>query len=270
MNIERFRARTIAEALTEVKRELGEDAIVLQTAGRDGVVEVTATTAVELFRFGAALRSEATAASRKRRARVIGLIGPTGSGKTTTAVKLILSERGFAGSRVGLLSLDTYKIGAQEQVQVYADLAHFPLDVVASPKDARRALARMSECDVVIVDTPGRSPGAEDGDRGWWASFLELAPDEVHFVLPASVRPDVAKAWLAHHRPLGPTHVLLTKLDEVPEEGGVAEMAYALGLSARWICDGQDVPEDLHAAHERLVAALLGGSPRAWKLETVA
>lgn len=270
MNIERFRARTVAEALVEVKKELGEDALVLQTSGRTGAVEVTATTAVELFRFGATLRSEAAAVGKRRRARVIALIGPTGSGKTTTAIKLILGERGFAGSRVGLISLDTYKIGAQEQVQAYADLAGFPLDIAGGVREAKRALAGMSGCDVVIVDTPGRSPGADEGERGWWETLRELSPDETHFVLPAGCRPDVARALVDHYRPLEPTHVLLTKLDEVPDERGVAEMAYALRLSARWVCDGQDVPEDLHSAHERLVAALLGGSTRAWRQEAVA
>lgn len=260
MRLERFRAVSVDQALTAVRRELGEDALVLTTRGRAGNVEVTATTALDLFHFGATVRLASKPNSKGRRTRVVALVGPTGSGKTTTAAKLALSDRGFSGGRVGLLSLDTYKIGAYEQIQTYADLADLPLDVAADPREATRALKRMSDCDTVLVDTPGRSPRAGDADRAWWDALRALDPDEVHLVLPASSRPSLAPAIVREGSPVPPTHLLITKLDEIPSEAAAAEIAFDLGLPSRWVTDGQAVPDDLHAGPERLIAAVRGGA----------
>ena len=270
MKLDRFRGSSVGEALSAVRRELGEDALVLRTRVRPGEVEVMATTAMELYQFGAGVRSLGSPRPSGRRSLVIGLVGPTGSGKTTTLAKLALSERGFAGGRVGIISLDTHKIGAFDQIQTYADLADLSLDVVSNPSEANRALRRLRSCDVVLVDTPGRSPRADGSDRDWWNAFGALAADEVHFVIPATIQGDVARALLRHHAKLAPSHILMTKLDEVPAEEGVAELTYSLGLPARWATDGQVVPDDLHAAPDRLLASLLGRSPNTWVLEATA
>lgn len=261
MRLERFRGASVDEALAAVRRRLGDDALVLSTRGKAGNVEVTATTALDLYQFGAAVRAASRSPSTGRRTRVIALVGPTGSGKTTTAAKLALSDRAFAGGRVALLSLDTYKIGAYEQIQTYADLADLPLDVAGDAREATRALKRMSDCDTVIVDTPGRSPRAEGGDLLWWEALRALEPDEVHLVVPASMRPSLVAGLVRDGFPLPPTHLLVTKLDELPSEAVAAEIAFDLGLPSRWVTDGQSVPDDLASGPDRLVAAVLGGAP---------
>ena len=258
MRLERFRGRDVAEALDRIRTELGEDALVLHTHTRPGAIEVVATTQEEIERFDSSLRAPVALASRGRRSRVIALVGPTGSGKTTTAVKLALSDVGFGGSRVALISLDTYKIGAFDQIQIYSDLTDLPLEVLTEPEEAAGALARLADCDVVIVDTPGRTPSATPGEGDWRRVLAALEPDEVHFVLSAGVRDHVADGLREHYASLGPTHVLLTKLDEVPGEVGVGRLADRMRLPARWITDGQVVPDDVHSAPERLVAAALG------------
>lgn len=270
MRLERFRAHDASRALEQVRASLGDEALVLHTLTVPGGVEVVATTTDEMERFGKALQSPPVRSRTGRRSRVIALVGPTGSGKTTTAAKLALSDRFFAGNRVGLISLDTYKIGAFDQIQTYADLGALPLDVLSDASEASAALKRMAQCDVILVDTPGRTPTANATESSWRATLAALDPDEVHLVLSAGIRDEVVDGFCAHYADLDLTHVLLTKLDEVPGELGVAQLVDRAALPTRWVTDGQSVPDDVHAAPERLMVAALNPARAIWPLEAIA
>jgi flagellar biosynthesis protein FlhF len=193
---------------------------------------------------------------------VLALVGPSGAGKTTTIAKLALNAVAFGERRVGLLTLDTYRAGAIEQVQAYAEVAALPLEVAYTAAEVPEALARLADCEVVLVDTPGRNARVERA-LDWRALFEACAPDETHFVVPAGVRADVACAFRDALAWSNLSHALITKLDEVPGEGGVAELAERIGLPARWVTDGQDIPIDVQAATPRILGALgAGRQPR--------
>lgn len=259
MRVERFSGSNIPDALQKLRASMGEEALVLRTATSGPGAEVVAVSADELERFRSLLRPDVPRRAPGRRGRVIALVGPTGSGKTTTAAKLALSEDAFAWGRVGLVSLDTYKIGAFDQIQTYADVGGLTLEVLEHRRDVIGALGRLQRCDVVIVDTPGRAPTTRATEQGWRETLKALKPDETHLVLSAGLRMHLADAVLGHYADLEPTHLLLTKLDEIPDEDGVAQLADRIGLPTRWVADGQAVPDDLHAAPERLVTAALRG-----------
>lgn len=267
MRVERFIGPDVPEALQRLRGALGDDALVLRTTNHARGVEVVATTSDEVNRFRATLRSDTTARTPGRRSRVIALVGPTGAGKTTTAAKLALAESAFGWGRVGLVSLDTYKIGAFAQIQTYADVAGLALEVLERPGEVAGAMTRLQRCDVVIVDTPGRAPNTSATEQAWRETLRALQPDETHLVLAAGVRLHVADAVAAHYADVEPTHLLLTKLDEVPGEAGVAQLADRVGLPMRWVADGQSVPDDLHAAPERIVTAALRGDVGDWVVE---
>ncbi len=277
-----FRGRDLASVSARARQELGDDAVVLRTASVtvNGVaaIEIVAASNADLRRFetrltpapmergawsgerGANAQPHSLHAPRStlhaRRPFVVALVGPTGAGKTTTAVKAALSGDAFGDKRVGFITLDTYRAGAVAQLETYAGVAGIPLEVVYEPNDVKPALARLADRDVVIVDTPGRGPKA--GDAAEWKALLDaLEPDEVHLVIPAIARHDVAEAVrdaMGHA-----THLVLTKLDEVPDEIGVADLASALDLPVRWVADGQQIPTDLAAGVPRLVRALAAG-----------
>jgi flagellar biosynthesis protein FlhF len=276
-----FRGREFAVVAAEARAALGDDAVILGTrtvrANGETLVEVIAASAYDLQRFEARVTPVAAEPrdASVTRPFVIALVGPTGAGKTTTAVKLSLNPTAFGGRRVGLVTLDTYRAGAVAQLETYADVARLPMEVVYDAADVAGAIARLSACDVVVVDTPGRGPRTGDDDAPWRALLAALAPDEVHLVIPATMRPDLAEglrdrldgllAAAAHEDAIGAvTHALLTKLDEVPDEDGVPELAARLGLPVRWVGDGQEIPADLAPGAPRLVAALgrfIGVSP---------
>lgn len=264
MLLERFRGADFSHVSERARRTLGEDVMILHTRTvRDGgvpLVEVMAATSasVESVRerlepapFPAGMR---TSDGRPYR---IALVGPTGAGKTTTAAKLAVRRGMFGTARPGLLTIDTYRVGGMEQLATYAELADVPFEVVYDAQEIDAAMKRLSACEVVIIDTPGRSPASAELTERWRSLLDALAPNEVHLVLPASLRTDLAvdvgRAYASTRQHRGATHVLVSKLDEVPRESGIAELALSMGLPSRWVTDGQVVPTDLVTGVPRLL-----------------
>ncbi len=267
MQLECFRGADFAQVSARARRTLGDDAMILhtRTVRDDGVprVEVLAATSGTLDHVQQRLTAAPMPAPLRKangRPYVIALVGPTGAGKTTTAAKLAVRPGTFGIGRPGLLTIDTYRVGGMDQLATYADLANVPFDVVYEASEITDALARLRDCDVIIVDTPGRSPAAADTTDRWRLLLDALSPDEVHLVLPATMRFDLAmgaeRAYRTSSSHVGATHVMLSKLDEVPSERGVTDLALSLGLPTRWITDGQDVPADLAPAVPRLLRSL--------------
>jgi flagellar biosynthesis protein FlhF len=284
MRLETFRGSDLSSISDSARRSFGDDAMIVRTrvlrTGSEPLIEVVAAAARDVEQFKATLEpgplGQPGARSVERRmddaplhgprptlpARpfVLALVGPTGAGKTTTTAKLASHDEALGGSRVGLITLDTYRVGAVEQLETYAEIAGLPMEVVYEATDVPAAMRRLSRCDLIIVDAPGRSPAAVEHNAQWREALALLAPDEVHLVIPATMRPDVAEAVrdtiLPDDSTLRVTHALLTKLDEVPGEVGVAELAHRLDLPARWVTDGQEIPGDLRVAVPRLLRAL--------------
>lgn len=261
----RLRGADLSHVADRARSTLGDDVMILHTRvvrnGTGSMVEVLAAPSDAIERARARLQPEPLPTPLRHangRPYCIALVGPTGAGKTTTAAKLAVRRGMFGGARAGLLTIDTYRVGGMEQLATYAELADVPFEVVYDAREidgARRRLAQT--CDVIIVDTPGRSPAsAELADR--WRSLLDaIAPDEVHLVLPASLRADLAvdvgRAYAASRTHGGATHLLVSKLDEVPRERGVTDLALSLDMPTRWITDGQDVPADIKPGVPRLL-----------------
>ena len=131
--------------------------------------------------------------------RVVALVGPTGVGKTTTIAKLAANFRLRENRKVGLITVDTYRIAAVEQLRTYADIIDLPMEVVRTPREMREAVARMRSLDLVLMDTAGRSPRDEVNIQELKSILAEAKPAEVHLVLSASAG---RKEPLAHRRNL--------------------------------------------------------------------
>ena len=117
--------------------------------------------------------------------RVVALVGPTGVGKTTTVAKLAANFKLAHGVRVGLVTVDTYRIAAVEQLKTYAEIIDLPLAVVNDPAEMRRAIDELGAVDLVFIDTAGRSPRDEVKIRELADFLAQARPDEVHLVLSA-------------------------------------------------------------------------------------
>lgn len=264
MATERFRGADLTHVADRARRSLGDDVMILHTRTvRDGgvpMVEVLAASSTTIDRARARIEPEPFPRQWRDsggRPYTIALVGPTGAGKTTTAAKLAVRAGIFGAARTGLLTIDTYRVGGMEQLATYAELADVPFEVVYDEREIGSAMQRLASCDVVIIDTPGRSPAAAELNERWRTLLDALAPDEVHLVLPASLRPDlaldIARSYSTSRAHRGATHLLMSKMDEVPRETGVTDMALSLGMPSRWITDGQDVPSDLKPGTSRIL-----------------
>jgi flagellar biosynthesis protein FlhF len=189
---------------------------------------------------------------------MIACMGPTGAGKTTTLAKLAARARLDLGRSVGVISLDTYRVGAVEQWQRYAALMGIPFQVASDRSSFRRALAEIT-ADIVLVDTAGRSTPASS-----WvlpdclAGVTEDVVKHALLVLPAWLRAsDVTRVGGLYEVP-APTEVVITKLDETVEAGGIMHAALPESIPIAYLCNGPRVPEDIREASvEAIVDAVL-------------
>ena len=190
--------------------------------------------------------------------KLIACMGPTGAGKTTTLAKLAARARLDLGRSVGVISLDTFRVGAVEQWQRYAALMGIAFQVASDRSTFRRALAEMT-ADIVLVDTAGRSTAASS-----WAlpeclnGTAEDMTRHALLVLPAWLRvSDVSRVAGLYEAP-APTEVVITKLDETLEAGGVLHAALPTNIPIAYLCNGPRVPEDIREASvEAVVDAVL-------------
>jgi flagellar biosynthesis protein FlhF len=266
MRFETFTGTDLRRVFDGARATLGEDAMIVRSdvTRKSGAtrVEVIAARPDDVQRLRQRLTPPAPRLPRSEGGRgrsgpfIIALIGPTGAGKTTTAAKLALHDEAFGARKVGFLTLDTYRVGALEQMQTFAEISGLPLEVVYDAREVIGALKRLDDCDVVVVDTPGRSPRAQESNAHWQALLARLSPNEVHLVVPASIRPDIAGGLITQFERCAPTHLLITKVDETPDESGLAALAGNVDLPTRWLTDGQVVPDDLSPARGRLLASL--------------
>ncbi len=192
----------------------------------------------------------------------VALIGPTGVGKTTTLAKLAATYKLRRARRVGLITCDTYRIAAVEQLRTYADIIGLPLRIASGPDEMAAARRALADCDVVLIDTPGRSQ--HDQDRlGELRALLDASDaDEVHLVLSSAASESVLSRTVERFLPLGPQRVVLSKLDEAVSFGFIPSVCKRSGLPLSFVTTGQEVPDHIETARsERLARLVLDGGP---------
>ena len=189
--------------------------------------------------------------------RIVALVGPTGVGKTTTIAKLAANYRLKENRRVGLITVDTYRIAAVEQLRTYAEIIDLPMEVVSTPREMRDAVERMRSFDLVLMDTAGRSPRDEVRIRELGSMLAEAAPHEVHLVLSAASSSRSLAAAAEMFAPAGVTSLIVTKLDEAPGLGHLLTLARRSRLPFSYLTDGQNVPEDIAVAEPSTLSELI-------------
>ncbi len=188
---------------------------------------------------------------------VVALVGPTGVGKTTTIAKIAANLKLFYNRKVALVSADTYRIAAIEQLQTFANIANIPMSVAYSPQEIREAVHRYREKDIILIDTVGRSQKHDQHLREL-QKFVDAAnPDEVHLVLSltSSLRTllDVVKRFQL----LRPNRLIFSKLDEASQTGNIINVLYKHPLPVSYLTTGQTVPNDIVSADKGLLANLI-------------
>ena len=150
---------------------------------------------------------------------------------------------------MGLITVDTYRIAAVEQLRTYADIIDLPMQVVSSPREMREALRRMDGLELVLMDTAGRSPKDEVKIRELKAFLTEAEADEVHLVLSSVANPRTLQQTAERFAPVGTTALILTKLDEASGLGNLLPVVRSGRLPLSYLTNGQNVPDDIEVAN---------------------
>jgi flagellar biosynthesis protein FlhF len=198
------------------------------------------------------------------RCRVAALVGPTGVGKTTTIAKLAANFRLKDKRRVGLITIDTYRIAAIEQLRTYANIIDLPMQVVSTPKEIREAVRRMGGLDLVLIDTAGRSPKDEVRLQELRSFISEASADEVHLVLSSTAASHTLEQTAERFGAVGITSLLFTKLDEANGLGNLLPVLRSSRLPLSYLTNGQKVPDDIEVADPPQIAKLILGMDRAF------
>lgn len=181
--------------------------------------------------------------------KIISFIGPTGVGKTTTMAKIAAHFAVDKNKNVGLITADTYRIAAVEQLQTYSKIIDIPFAVCYSSSRLEEMIrGQFRNCDLILIDTPGSS----------WKDQLQLGRlkgyvdhsfvDEVHLLLSLNTKRSDLRSIISKFSELEPDSALLTKLDETSSYGDIINIKENYNLPLSYLTFGQDVPEDLEAA----------------------
>ncbi|HNT33947.1 MAG TPA: flagellar biosynthesis protein FlhF [bacterium] len=188
--------------------------------------------------------------------KVIALIGPTGVGKTTTLAKLSASFCLHSNKRIAMITTDTYRLAATDQLQRYADILGVPLEIVYTPEEMRQAIDRLQDVDVIFVDTAGRSQKNLE-QMSDLKRFLEAAsPAQVHLLLSATTKYDDLMDVITRFELVPLSSLIITKTDESNSFGAIASLLKEVSLPVSYLTTGQNVPEDIEKATPDRLARL--------------
>jgi flagellar biosynthesis protein FlhF len=262
-------AATARRPVADASRASDEIMARLQAAGLDGSIarDVAAAlparhrrgASLELIRRTLMNQLASLSAADDDFAAIEVFVGPPGVGKTTTIAKLAAQERARNGRRLGLMSADGFRVGAVEQLRLYADILGTPLTVARTPSELQSALDGVKR--PLLLDTAGRSP-SDDVSREMLRVLAGRRGVRTHLVLAAGTPVATARRVLDRFEDARPSRVVITKLDEAESVGPLLSVLKERQLPISFLGTGQRVPEDLERATAPAIASWVAGDGR--------
>ncbi|MDR3275979.1 MAG: flagellar biosynthesis protein FlhF [Treponema sp.] len=257
-----FTPRYRKQILEWVRKEFSLEALEDYSAVQDKVIEWIGES-IRIYKEEPSLRKP----------RIMILVGPTGVGKTTTIAKLAaIYGTDFAGRRplsVRLVNIDSYRIGAEQQIAKYGEIMTIPVSTVRSARELKDSIALAAAgVDLILVDTIGRSP-RKTVELAEMREFLSVCPSaEYHLVVMAGTRVGDMAAIMQEFEVFGYRSVLITKMDESGPPGNIISVLAEKRKAVSFITDGQGVPNDIQEAGPiRFLMALEGFTINRTKIE---
>lgn len=192
--------------------------------------------------------------------KVVYFFGPTGVGKTTTIAKLSADFTLTEKRKVGLITSDTYRIGAAEQLKTYANILNVPLEIVYSEEEMKEAFSKLSDCDLILVDTAGRNYLNDEYLEDLNKYISPNASTEKYLVLSMTSKQKDMQKIIENFKSMNLNKVIFTKVDETTTYGPMVNTVDNHNLQFSFVTTGQNVPDDIHVVtNEFLSNLILGG-----------
>lgn len=224
---------------------------------REGAKEITSCEA-GLARVEHCISQRLAACTREEKGkRVKAFFGPTGVGKTTTIAKLASLYALEKKVDVGLITVDTYRIAAVEQLKTYARIIGVPLEVAADKTALKKSLQRLAAKDVIFVDTPGKNCRDDNYVQGLRECFDLSVPVEANLLLSMTSSEETLRELGNRFGALSYDRIILTKIDECPRAGFVYNIIDQLAKPVSYMTNGQNVPFDIEKASPANMARLI-------------
>ncbi len=193
------------------------------------------------------------------RQKVIFFVGPTGVGKTTTLAKIAAHFVLEGDKKIGLITADTYRVAAVEQLKTYSDILKLPLKIIYEANEFYEALAGFRNMDIILVDTAGRN----HKDQKQILATKELinipVNKEVFLVLSAITNPIILRKVIESYNFFQECKIIFTKVDEAEGYGNILNTKFYANNSLSYFTTGQNVPDDIEIANiEKVASALIG------------
>ena len=194
--------------------------------------------------------------------KIIFFLGPTGVGKTTTLAKIAAQLVMKKKYEIGLITSDTYRIAAIDQLKAYSDILDIPLEVVYNQEDMYKTLAKFKGKDFIFVDTAGINYREIDQDDFIYNTIDTINNKEVYLVLSNTTDFNILKSIIDHYKFIGNYKIIFTKLDESQGFGNILNIKYLTKNPLSYITTGQDVPDDIEVLDSnKIVDGLIGERP---------
>lgn len=194
---------------------------------------------------------------KKNSPRIIALVGPTGVGKTTTTAKLAAMHALNRGNKVALITMDIFRVGAVEQLKTYSRIMGIPLEVASTPAELEKAVKKHSACDLIFIDTAGRSHKDKEKLDEMKSFFENKITVEVYLCLSATTKDRELEEILQRFSIFPISKVVFTKIDESESLGNMVNLLMKDNLSIAYFTTGQRVPEDIEIATPAKLADMI-------------
>ncbi|MBW2410276.1 MAG: flagellar biosynthesis protein FlhF [Deltaproteobacteria bacterium] len=182
------------------------------------------------------------------RPRAIAFVGATGVGKTTAVAKIAAHFAVRRKKAVALITFDDARIGALEQIRVYARIIGIPLTVATNRRELKKHLRRFRDKDLVLIDTPGLNPKNDSQIKKLQNSFEKLPAVQTQVVLSATTKEVDLMETLKRFDGFGQRRLLFTRLDETGTVGNLLNVLIRTNIPMSYISDGQQIPDDIRPA----------------------
>lgn len=193
-------------------------------------------------------------ASKKK---ILVFIGPTGVGKTTTLAKLAAQFSINNQKKIGIITIDTYRIGAVEQLKTYGEIMSLPVEVVMTPQELQEAVIKMSDKDMILIDATGRSY-KDTAQIHELKEFVDKVPEsEIFLVLSSTTKEKDLYKNIESYNSMKFSRLIFTKIDETDVLGNILNITLDIKIPIAYITDGQNVADDIDIMYPDKLARLI-------------